>query len=153
MPLMKRVIYVNHYLYASAQCSAGFDAFCLFYGYFFYIIFFLLVPLLLHGLPQTSTMPLLHRTQPTTTPSTGPFDRRNYHKTDVDEHGEPKFVPLYKSCNVNRIPPHLMLSYRNISVVSRVNGGGRYQGGKRGGEGVGDDISNQALLLSFRHRL
>ncbi|XP_037044885.1 locomotion-related protein Hikaru genki isoform X2 [Bradysia coprophila] len=33
-----------------------------------------------------------------------------------DEDGQVKFQPLYKSCNVNRIPPHLLLSYRNISV-------------------------------------
>lgn len=35
----------------------------------------------------------------------------------MDEHGEPRFLPLYKSCNINRTPPHLLLSYRNISVV------------------------------------
>ncbi|XP_055854709.1 locomotion-related protein Hikaru genki [Episyrphus balteatus] len=35
---------------------------------------------------------------------------------EEDEHGHIKFQPLYKSCHVNRIPPHLLLSYRNISV-------------------------------------
>lgn len=36
----------------------------------------------------------------------------------VDDNGNVKFQPLYKSCHVNRIPTHLLLSYRNISVVS-----------------------------------
>lgn len=36
----------------------------------------------------------------------------------VDDNGNVKFQPLYKSCHVNRIPSHLLLSYRNISVVS-----------------------------------
>lgn len=35
-----------------------------------------------------------------------------------DDLGQIKFQPLYKSCHVDRIPPHLLLSYRNISVVS-----------------------------------
>ncbi|XP_031620985.1 locomotion-related protein Hikaru genki [Contarinia nasturtii] len=35
---------------------------------------------------------------------------------EEDDHGQMKFQPLYKSCNVNRIPPHLLLSYKNISV-------------------------------------
>ncbi|XP_055380198.1 locomotion-related protein Hikaru genki isoform X2 [Condylostylus longicornis] len=35
---------------------------------------------------------------------------------EEDEHGNIRFQPLYKSCHVNRIPPHLLLSYRNISV-------------------------------------
>lgn len=38
-------------------------------------------------------------------------------KNGKDDHGHTKYQPLYKSCNVNRIPPHLLLSYRNISVV------------------------------------
>jgi len=36
----------------------------------------------------------------------------------LDDNGNVKFQPLYKSCHVNRIPSHLLLSYRNISVVS-----------------------------------
>ncbi|XP_055686995.1 locomotion-related protein Hikaru genki [Lutzomyia longipalpis] len=36
---------------------------------------------------------------------------------DEDEYGNFKFQPLYKSCHVNRIPPHLLLSYRNVSVT------------------------------------
>lgn len=36
----------------------------------------------------------------------------------LDENGNVKFQPLYKSCHVQRIPPYLLLSYRNISVVS-----------------------------------
>ncbi|KAJ6640580.1 Locomotion-related protein Hikaru genki [Pseudolycoriella hygida] len=36
--------------------------------------------------------------------------------TNDEDDGQVKFQPLYKSCNVNRIPPHLLLSYRNISV-------------------------------------
>ncbi|XP_075165100.1 locomotion-related protein hikaru genki isoform X2 [Haematobia irritans] len=35
---------------------------------------------------------------------------------EEDENGNVKFQPLYKSCHVQRIPPHLLLSYRNISV-------------------------------------
>ncbi|XP_073812616.1 locomotion-related protein hikaru genki isoform X2 [Musca autumnalis] len=35
---------------------------------------------------------------------------------EEDENGNVKFQPLYKSCNVKRIPPYLLLSYRNISV-------------------------------------
>ncbi|XP_012157798.1 locomotion-related protein Hikaru genki isoform X2 [Ceratitis capitata] len=35
---------------------------------------------------------------------------------EEDDNGNVKFQPLYKSCHVNRIPPHLLLSYRNISV-------------------------------------
>lgn len=38
-----------------------------------------------------------------------------------DDHGQIKFQPLYKSCNVIRIPPHLWLSYKNISVVCKIN--------------------------------
>ncbi|XP_030368879.1 locomotion-related protein Hikaru genki isoform X4 [Scaptodrosophila lebanonensis] len=36
---------------------------------------------------------------------------------EEDDNGNVKFQPLYKSCHVNRIPPHLLLSYRNISVT------------------------------------
>ncbi|KAM8714215.1 hypothetical protein ACLKA7_014366 [Drosophila subpalustris] len=35
---------------------------------------------------------------------------------EEDDNGNVKFQPLYKSCHVNRIPTHLLLSYRNISV-------------------------------------
>lgn len=42
----------------------------------------------------------------------------------ADDNGNVKFQPLYKSCHVNRIPTHLLLSYRNISVVSEVEGRG-----------------------------
>ncbi|XP_011296123.1 locomotion-related protein Hikaru genki isoform X2 [Musca domestica] len=35
---------------------------------------------------------------------------------EEDENGNVKFQPLYKSCHVQRIPPYLLLSYRNISV-------------------------------------
>ncbi|ALC42042.1 hig [Drosophila busckii] len=35
---------------------------------------------------------------------------------EEDDNGNVKFQPLYKSCHVNRIPSHLLLSYRNISV-------------------------------------
>lgn len=38
----------------------------------------------------------------------------------LDENGNVKFQPLYKSCHVQRIPPYLLLSYRNISVVSLI---------------------------------
>lgn len=40
----------------------------------------------------------------------------------ADDNGNVKFQPLYKSCHVNRIPSHLLLSYRNISVVSGSGG-------------------------------
>lgn len=43
--------------------------------------------------------------------------KKKNNKNGKDDHGQTKFQPLYKSCNVNRIPPHLLLSYRNISVV------------------------------------
>ncbi|KAH8291338.1 hypothetical protein KR054_010807 [Drosophila jambulina] len=36
---------------------------------------------------------------------------------EEDDNGNVKFQPLYKSCHVNRIPTHLLLSYRNISVT------------------------------------
>ncbi|XP_017123343.1 locomotion-related protein Hikaru genki isoform X1 [Drosophila elegans] len=36
---------------------------------------------------------------------------------EEDDNGNVKFQPLYKSCHVNRIPSHLLLSYRNISVT------------------------------------
>ncbi|XP_037948963.1 locomotion-related protein Hikaru genki isoform X2 [Teleopsis dalmanni] len=35
---------------------------------------------------------------------------------EEDDYGNVNFQPLYKSCHVNRIPPYLLLSYRNISV-------------------------------------
>jgi len=41
-----------------------------------------------------------------------------YNTHPSDDNGNVKFQPLYKSCHVNRIPSHLLLSYRNISVVS-----------------------------------
>lgn len=37
---------------------------------------------------------------------------------DQDETGQLKFEPLYKRCVVDNIPPHLLLSYKNVSVVS-----------------------------------
>lgn len=36
---------------------------------------------------------------------------------DQDESGQLKFEPLYKRCVVDNIPPHLLLSYKNVSVV------------------------------------
>jgi hypothetical protein len=38
---------------------------------------------------------------------------------DQEESGVLKFEPLYKRCVVDQIPPHLLLSYKNVSVVSR----------------------------------
>lgn len=38
--------------------------------------------------------------------------------TEQDESGQLKFEPLYKRCVVDHIPPHLLLSYKNVSVVS-----------------------------------
>jgi hypothetical protein len=37
---------------------------------------------------------------------------------DQEEAGLMKFEPLYKRCVVDQIPPHLLLSYKNVSVVS-----------------------------------
>lgn len=37
---------------------------------------------------------------------------------DQEEAGQLKFEPLYKRCVVDQIPPHLLLSYKNVSVVS-----------------------------------
>lgn len=37
---------------------------------------------------------------------------------EQDEAGQLKFEPLYKRCVVDQIPPHLLLSYKNVSVVS-----------------------------------
>lgn len=37
---------------------------------------------------------------------------------EQDETGALKFEPLYKRCLVDHIPPHLLLSYKNVSVVS-----------------------------------
>lgn len=37
---------------------------------------------------------------------------------EQDESGQLKFEPLYKRCVVDHIPPHLLLSYKNVSVVS-----------------------------------
>lgn len=37
---------------------------------------------------------------------------------DQEESGGLKFEPLYKRCVVDQIPPHLLLSYKNVSVVS-----------------------------------
>lgn len=36
---------------------------------------------------------------------------------DDAEPGVMKFEPLYKRCVVDQIPPHLLLSYKNVSVV------------------------------------
>ncbi|XP_058447952.1 locomotion-related protein Hikaru genki isoform X2 [Malaya genurostris] len=46
----------------------------------------------------------------------GPLCAMNEH--EQDEHGQLKFEPLYKRCVVDRIPPHLLLSYKNVSVTS-----------------------------------
>lgn len=40
---------------------------------------------------------------------------------DQEEAGQLKFEPLYKRCVVDQIPPHLLLSYKNVSVVRTVN--------------------------------
>lgn len=40
---------------------------------------------------------------------------------DQEEAGLMKFEPLYKRCVVDQIPPHLLLSYKNVSVVSLTN--------------------------------
>lgn len=40
---------------------------------------------------------------------------------DQEEGAMMKFEPLYKRCVVDQIPPHLLLSYKNVSVVSNVN--------------------------------
>lgn len=37
---------------------------------------------------------------------------------DESESGLLKFEPLYRRCVVDQIPPHLLLSYKNVSVVS-----------------------------------
>lgn len=37
---------------------------------------------------------------------------------EQDEAGEIKYEPLYKRCVVDGIPQHLLLSYKNVSVVS-----------------------------------
>lgn len=37
---------------------------------------------------------------------------------DEGETGLLKFEPLYKRCVVDQIPPHSLLSYKNVSVVS-----------------------------------
>lgn len=47
----------------------------------------------------------------------GPLCAMNEH--EQDEHGQLKFEPLYKRCVVDHIPPHLLLSYKNVSVVSK----------------------------------
>lgn len=39
---------------------------------------------------------------------------------DEAEMGLLKFEPLYKRCVVDQIPPHLLLSYKNVSVVSKI---------------------------------
>ncbi|XP_055543249.1 locomotion-related protein Hikaru genki isoform X2 [Wyeomyia smithii] len=46
----------------------------------------------------------------------GPLCAMNEH--EVDENGQLKFEPLYKRCVVDQIPPHLLLSYKNVSVTS-----------------------------------
>lgn len=38
----------------------------------------------------------------------------------AEEGGQLKFEPLYKRCVVDQIPPHLQLSYKNVSVVSTI---------------------------------
>ncbi|XP_035772845.1 locomotion-related protein Hikaru genki-like isoform X1 [Anopheles albimanus] len=45
----------------------------------------------------------------------GPLCIMNEH--EQDEHGQSKFEPLYKRCVVDHIPPHLLLSYKNVSVT------------------------------------
>lgn len=35
----------------------------------------------------------------------------------LEESGQLKFEPLYKRCVVDQIPPHLLLSYKNVSVT------------------------------------
>uniref|UniRef100_A0A6E8VWB2 Locomotion-related protein Hikaru genki n=1 Tax=Anopheles coluzzii TaxID=1518534 RepID=A0A6E8VWB2_ANOCL len=45
----------------------------------------------------------------------GPLCAMNEH--EQDEHGQLKFEPLYKRCVVDHIPPHLLLSYKNVSVT------------------------------------
>lgn len=39
---------------------------------------------------------------------------------DQEEGALMKFEPLYKRCVVDQIPPHLLLSYKNVSVVSEM---------------------------------
>lgn len=39
---------------------------------------------------------------------------------DQEEGAMMKFEPLYKRCVVDQIPPHLLLSYKNVSVVRRM---------------------------------
>jgi hypothetical protein len=39
---------------------------------------------------------------------------------DQEEAGVLKFEPLYKRCVVDQIPPHLLLSYKNVSVVRKL---------------------------------
>uniref|UniRef100_A0A8D8ALX3 Locomotion-related protein Hikaru genki n=1 Tax=Culex pipiens TaxID=7175 RepID=A0A8D8ALX3_CULPI len=45
----------------------------------------------------------------------GPVCAMNEH--EQDENGQLKFEPLYKRCVVDHIPPHLLLSYKNVSVT------------------------------------
>lgn len=45
----------------------------------------------------------------------GPVCAMNEH--EQDENGQMKFEPLYKRCVVDHIPPHLLLSYKNVSVT------------------------------------
>ncbi|XP_062547116.1 locomotion-related protein Hikaru genki isoform X4 [Armigeres subalbatus] len=45
----------------------------------------------------------------------GPLCAMNEH--EQDENGQLKFEPLYKRCVVDHIPPHLLLSYKNVSVT------------------------------------
>lgn len=40
---------------------------------------------------------------------------------EQDDSGQLKFEPLYKRCVVDQIPPHLLLSYKNVSVVSALH--------------------------------
>lgn len=40
---------------------------------------------------------------------------------DESESGLLKFEPLYRRCVVDQIPPHLLLSYKNVSVVSWIS--------------------------------
>jgi hypothetical protein len=37
---------------------------------------------------------------------------------EQDDSGQLKFEPLYKRCVVDQIPQHLLLSYKNVSVVN-----------------------------------
>lgn len=39
---------------------------------------------------------------------------------EQDDSGQLKYEPLYKRCIVDTIPPHLLLSYKNVSVVSSI---------------------------------